>query len=202
MEIPWELERFDLEWRKGSRTRARDLAIEYIKPRYAQLAPLLAGRGVPELVSLVDQYREVGNEADRIVVDMWLIVGLAEAGAVAEAVGVVELGCEAPSALLEESLAQELRDLQVEWVADRREQIPHYALHTSNRYPIPLRAALGRLTIEELTKLTEQYRDAEDEVSALAVTYWILGNYDPQQITGTLQPVMRGAINRLFEKNG
>lgn len=65
---------FDREWREGDRERATEMAREYIDEHREALAPLLEPMSLEDVVSLIDQYRKVGREEDRIVADMWLLV--------------------------------------------------------------------------------------------------------------------------------
>lgn len=71
--LPPELAEFDAEWRLGDRARAEVLARAYVGARNAALAPHLQPCSREELVRMVDLYRAAGREADRLIVDMWLL---------------------------------------------------------------------------------------------------------------------------------
>lgn len=68
-----ELARFEAEWHRGDRNRARQLAVEYIDAYEAALAPLLAEYDLPGLVRLVETYRASGQENNRVLTEMWIL---------------------------------------------------------------------------------------------------------------------------------
>lgn len=75
---------FEREWRTGDRARAREMAREYAEADRTRLDQWIfdavqasrAGALVTreELVRLVDQYRELGDETARLLVEMILLV--------------------------------------------------------------------------------------------------------------------------------
>lgn len=67
-----ELLEFEYEWNYGSRYKARQIAIEYINARTVQLEQL-SWYSTEGLVKAVEAYRAAGREADRIIVDMWIV---------------------------------------------------------------------------------------------------------------------------------
>lgn len=67
-----DLERFEHEWHHGDRGLARDLAKEYVAAHPA-VVESLAAYTLEDIVRLIDQYRELGRESDRIVADMYLL---------------------------------------------------------------------------------------------------------------------------------
>lgn len=64
---------FDYEWRTGNREIAIGIAKEFINDTRAGLEPELSKRTLPELVELVEGYREAKNLSDRIIADMWIL---------------------------------------------------------------------------------------------------------------------------------
>lgn len=73
--LPIALAMFEHEWMRGDRDLARQMADEYIGRHYEQIAPFLEPLTIPELVDLIDRYRDEGveREGDRIIADMWLL---------------------------------------------------------------------------------------------------------------------------------
>jgi len=81
-----ELEAFSNEWKTGDRTKAKEMAREYVDAHRQQLAlgiiaavkELRKARlddppSLADLVDVVSVYRATGREDDRIAVDMWLL---------------------------------------------------------------------------------------------------------------------------------
>lgn len=63
----------DAEWKTGDRARAREMAKEFVAENRDVLAPRFGGMDIPALVAMVSHYRGVGDEANRILVDTWLL---------------------------------------------------------------------------------------------------------------------------------
>lgn len=67
------LRAFDTEWKTGSRTRAREMAEAYVAA-HPELVDKFGDLTIPELVALVDLARKEQVEAERIAIDIWLLV--------------------------------------------------------------------------------------------------------------------------------
>ena len=61
------------EWKSGDRTKARELAREYVDKHSARLAPLLEPLHRDDIVKLIDAYREHERHVDVAVAEMWLL---------------------------------------------------------------------------------------------------------------------------------
>jgi hypothetical protein len=68
-----DIKKFDREWRTGDRAKAKGLAKSYVDAHREEINKLLAPYTREQLVELIDQYRQVGREEDRLVVDMYLL---------------------------------------------------------------------------------------------------------------------------------
>jgi len=67
--------KFDKEWREGDRAKAKEMAVAYVADNRATLLRLYGSTTRDELVGLVTQYRDTGDNEARIMVDMWLLAG-------------------------------------------------------------------------------------------------------------------------------
>lgn len=65
---------FEYEWQLGSRVTAREIAKSYVDEHRQTLESLYGRYTLEELVAKVEQFRALGQESDRIIVDMWLLV--------------------------------------------------------------------------------------------------------------------------------
>lgn len=54
--------------------KGKDLASIYVNRHLTDLQPLLEPKSLPELVGMIDFYRELDKHWDRIIVDAWLVV--------------------------------------------------------------------------------------------------------------------------------
>ncbi len=71
------LEEYDNAWNhktRKSRERAKAIAATWVAANQDFLFQYLGDKSRSELVLMVDGYRHIGNEKDRIAVDMWLMV--------------------------------------------------------------------------------------------------------------------------------
>lgn len=64
---------FDREWKTGDRAVAKTMAKQYVQLNASTLIPRFGAFDIPALVNLVGHYRSQGDEANRILVDMWLL---------------------------------------------------------------------------------------------------------------------------------
>ncbi len=67
-----ELAAFQSELKSGDRAKALELAQAYIDPRRQHLAPFFSMYTLEGLVKLMDAYREKGDEASCIILEMWV----------------------------------------------------------------------------------------------------------------------------------
>lgn len=74
-ELSPELADFDLEWFHGNRELAMEMARAYFTPeRRANLEPFFRRYTIDGLVALMDAYRERGEKASMVVLEMWIQV--------------------------------------------------------------------------------------------------------------------------------
>lgn len=175
-----DLARFDWEWRNGDRKRAIGLAREYIAAHYAEVAPHLQGKTRDELVGMVSAYRVAGgHEEDIVVVDMWMHAGCVESTSV---VGRVPIPVTSPT-------GHGVREFDVEriwyeWRTGRKDVARELAAELAGRFRTALGPVFQSYTLDELVSLASYYREAGSVADALAVSAWILAEYDPQRIVG------------------
>lgn len=62
----------DTEWKTGDRAVARAMAMAY-SGAHPEMRAKYGGLDIPQLVALVDQARERGDEDERISLDVWLL---------------------------------------------------------------------------------------------------------------------------------
>lgn len=167
------VKRFDEEWRYGDRDLAKKLAKEFIKARHAALAPALANLTVFDLVELIEFYRSEGDEENRIIADMWLLA--ASPRAVDGPIKITEgpdLRCE----------HEECVSLIANWIVESdKETAEQYC-----RDHPELAGHLGSRTLPELVGLVDFYREASQEVNRVITDMWLISNYEPQTIIGTM----------------
>ena len=68
-----QVAQFENEWHHGDRTKARQMAKDYVAANREELSPILSKFTLEGLVDLVSSYRRAGREEDRIITDMWLL---------------------------------------------------------------------------------------------------------------------------------
>lgn len=73
-ELPLALSRFEHAWKTGDRDLAREIAREFIDSSHPQLKGLLRQYSREGLVRLVDAYRAAGQDENRVIAEMWLLV--------------------------------------------------------------------------------------------------------------------------------
>lgn len=66
------LQAWDREWKTGDRVHAKELAIAYVDAHPGVRDDYL-GWTIPTLVSLIDDCRAAGNEAQRMEIDVYLL---------------------------------------------------------------------------------------------------------------------------------
>lgn len=64
---------FDYEWREGDRTKAKEIAKDYINSRRSELTEIFSKYSLDDLVRECEALRIAGRVKDRIIVDMWLM---------------------------------------------------------------------------------------------------------------------------------
>lgn len=64
---------FDYEWREGDRTKAKQIAKDYINSRRVELTAIFSKYSLEDLVRECEALRIAGRISDRIIVDMWLM---------------------------------------------------------------------------------------------------------------------------------
>lgn len=176
--------RYHLEWQNGSRERAIQLAREYIRENMEQVAGQLSTLSREEIVSLIDKYRTAGDEANRIVADMWLQCGY-DGKRVIDGFALAPI-IEPKSVVVNE--VAELDRIKYEWTRGDRSVAIELAKDFINGHRVDLNHALSPYSLEELVALVERYRVECDTINEMVVNTWILAEYPPQKIVGTLDP--------------